>query len=137
MRVFFDSSAFAKRYIFEPGSEIVDELCQATTFLSLSSISIPEVISALNRLLREKSISKKEYLQAKNSFLVDIEDVVIINITPEIISHTILLLEKNVLRTLDALHISCATAWKPDLFVSSDKRQINAAKKTGLKIKLV
>jgi predicted nucleic acid-binding protein len=35
---------------------------------------------------------------------------------------------------MDALHIGCALEWEAELFVSSDKRQILAAKKAGLKV---
>jgi predicted nucleic acid-binding protein len=38
---------------------------------------------------------------------------------------------------LDALHIACALEWKAELFVSSDNRQIKAAKQAGLNIQEV
>ena len=34
----------------------------------------------------------------------------------------------------DAIHIACALEWNADLFVSSDEKQLLAAKKAGLKI---
>jgi predicted nucleic acid-binding protein len=58
----------------------------------------------------------------------------ICNITPHVIKKSIELLEKDTLRTMDALHIGCALEWEAELFVSSDKRQILAAKKAGLKV---
>jgi predicted nucleic acid-binding protein len=51
-----------------------------------------------------------------------------------VIGQTIHVLETNTLRTLDALHIGCALEWKAEVFVSSDLRQISAAKKIGLKV---
>ena len=48
-----------------------------------------------------------------------------------------MLLEKNSLRTLDAIHLASALILKPDLFVSADKRQITAAKKSSLKVKFI
>jgi predicted nucleic acid-binding protein len=38
---------------------------------------------------------------------------------------------------MDALHVASAIAWKADLFVTSDKRQFQAAKKAKLKCRLV
>jgi len=137
MRSFFDSSAFAKKYIEEPGSEEIDNICLNSDSIALCSISLPEIISALNRKLREKSISKRDYLKAKQRLIEDIESAVIINVVPEVISKSIFLLENNNLRTIDAIHIASATLWFPDIFVSSDKQQITAAKKAGLKIKFV
>jgi len=91
----------------------------------------------LNRRLREKSITKKDYQSAKNRLTEEVVDVEMINLIPEVIAKSILLLEKNNLRTIDAIHIASAAMWEPDLFVSSDKRQTDAAKKSGLKVKLV
>ena len=53
------------------------------------------------------------------------------------IKKAVILLEKNVLRTLDAIHIACAYEWDADMFLTSDKRQIKAAKKELKKVKLI
>jgi predicted nucleic acid-binding protein len=137
MRPFFDSSAFAKRFIEEQGSEEVEQICMDSQSIGLSSLCLPEIVSALNRRIRENSISKKDYLSIKQRLITEIEDIDIINVLPEIVSKTILLLEKNSLRTIDAIHISSAIMWEPDLFISADKRQIIAAKKSGLKTKFI
>jgi hypothetical protein len=133
MKVFFDSSAFAKRYIEEPGSDTVENLCAQATMLGVSSICLPEIISALCRLKQDSIITKNQYDGAKDTLLRDFEDISVCNITPAVIGQTIHILETNTLRTLDALHIGCALEWESDVFVSSDIRQISAAKKAGLK----
>ncbi len=137
MKTFFDSSAFAKRYVEEPGSSIIEEICYDSSDLALSIICVPEILSALNRKLREKEIEESDYYLAKNKLFKEIEDISILNITPWVINKSIELLENNPLRTLDALHIACALEWQPDLFVSSDQRQINAVKKSGLSVRFV
>ncbi|MBN1781955.1 type II toxin-antitoxin system VapC family toxin [bacterium] len=137
MKTFFDSSAFAKRYIEEQGSEIVEDICYHSSSLALSLVCIPEILSALNRRLQEKNLSKNDYLRAKTRLMQEIKDISIINITPGVIQKSIGLLEHHRIRTQDAIHISCALEWQPDLFVSSDKRQIDAAQKSGLKVKFV
>jgi len=133
MRIFFDSSTFAKRYIEEPGSEKVENLCAQATMLGVSSICLPEIISGLCRLRRDSILTKNQYEATKEALLRDFEDIEVCNITPTVIGQTIQILEINTLRTLDALHIGCASEWKADVFVSSDLRQVEAAKKTGLK----
>ena len=60
MKLFVDSSAFAKRYVLEEGSDIIDELLQKAERLALSTILVPEIISGLNRRRREKVLSKSE-----------------------------------------------------------------------------
>ena len=134
MKIFFDSSAFAKRYIEEPGSDKVEDLCANATLLGVSSICLPEIIFGLCILSRNSILTKKQYEVAKEALLKDFEDITVCNITPAVIGQTIHILETNVLRTLDALHIGCALEWKAEVFVSSDLRQILAAKKIGLKV---
>ena len=134
MRIFFDSSAFAKRYIEEPGSEKVEDLCAQATELGVSLICLPEIISGLCRLSRDSILTRNQYEVTKRALLKDFEDITVCNITPAVIGQTIHILETNTLRTLDALHIGCALEWKAEVFVSSDLRQISAAKKIGLKV---
>ena len=134
MRIFFDSSAFAKRYIEEPGSEKVENLCAQASMVGVSSICLPEIISGLCRLSRDSILTKNQYEVTKEALLRDFEDITVCNITPAVIGQTIHILETNTLRTLDAIHIGCALEWKAEAFVSSDVRQISAAKKTGLKV---
>jgi len=134
---FFDSSAFAKRFIEESGSNEIEKICFDSESIAVSSICFPEIISALNRRLRESSISKKDYLLIKERLIEEFEHIEIINVVPEVIAKSITLLEKNSLRTLDAIHVASALMWKPDLFVSADKRQVVAAKKAGMKVRFV
>lgn len=137
MKTFFDSSAFVKRYVDETGSQEVDELCQNASELALSIICLPEIISALNRRVREDLLSAQQYGTIKEHLAADVRDAVIINLTPEVISASISLLEASPLRAMAALHVACALAWEAELFVSSDQRQIAAAENAGLTIKQV
>jgi predicted nucleic acid-binding protein len=137
VKTFFDSSAFAKRYVEEPGSQEVDTLCAAATELALSVVCIPEVISALNRRVRERNLSARQYEAAKDNLSEDIRDVAIINLTPDVISTCIAILEASPVRAMDALHVACAVQWGAELFVSADKRQVSAAKRAGLQVRSV
>ena len=137
MKTFFDSSAFAKRYVEEIGSQLVDDICLNAKEVSVSVICIPEIMSALNRRVREKGLSRQDYVTIKQHLSDDVRDAVIVNLIPEVIVTSTKLLEASPLRAMDALHVACALVWGAELFVSSDKRQIAAAKKAGLKIKSV
>jgi uncharacterized protein len=134
MRVFFDSSAFAKRYVREAGADVVLAWCEQTTELCLSGIALPEIVSAFCRLLRENRISPDQYQHLKTMLMADITDAAICDLTPEVIRHAIIGLEKNVLRGMDALHLGSALALKVELFVSADARQCAAAAQAGLKV---
>lgn len=137
MRMFFDSSAYAKRYIEEPGSQAVDKLCMAATELALNIVCIPEIISALNRRVRERVLTPRHYEEVKERLFEEVQDVVIINLTPSVISTCTAVLEQSPVRAMDGLHVACAIQWDAELFVSADRRQISAARKAGLRTRFV
>jgi predicted nucleic acid-binding protein len=137
MKLVVDSSAFAKRYVFEDGSKIVDRLLRQASQLALCAILVPEIISGLNRRLREQVLSPDDYRRAKQQLMDDVHDAIILQVTPAVISRAVKLLENNVLRAMDALHIACALEWQAELFISADRRQLKAAKNAGLHTKYI
>jgi len=137
MNVFFDSSSYIKKFIQEEGSTQVDNYCQKALMLGLSVICLPEMMSALNRKVREGNISEESYCNVKQQIIEDIKDIQIINLVPEVVEKSISLLENNTLRSLDALRLACALTWNADIFISSDKRQIRAAKNSGLEVQYI
>lgn len=137
MNVVFDSSAFAKRYIAEPGSEQVDAILQKATQLGLSALCVPEIVSALNRRVREGVLPMPVYEQAKAQLTADVEDASVLQLTPKMVATAVALLENNVPRVMDALHVAGALVWQADLFVTADRRQFAAAQQAGLNAQLV
>jgi len=134
VKVFLDTSAFAKRYVAEHGSDKVMALCLKADSLVVSVICLLELISTLSRLVREKKLAKADYRKLKGAAMGDLADVDICHLTPDVLVSVVSLLESNPLRAMDALHVACALAVEPDIFVSADHRQLSAARKAGLKI---
>jgi predicted nucleic acid-binding protein len=134
VKVFLDTSAFAKRYIDEHRSDKITVLCQQADSLVVSVICLPELISTLCRLVREKKLSKAAYRKLKSEAIADLADVDICQITSNLLLSVVSLLESHSLRAMDALHVACALAVEPDIFVSADHRQLSAARRAGLKI---
>ena len=132
MKLAVDSSAFAKRYVQEVGSEKLDDILQNASELALCVILLPELISGLNRRLREGALTDKDYQKAKKFLMEDVRDATVLQLTPAVISKAVKLLENNVLRAMDALHVACALEWNAELFVTSDRRQLDAAINSGL-----
>lgn len=132
MKLMMDSSAFAKRYVQEDGSEVIDLFLQRASDLALCIILVPEILSGLNRRLREQFLSASDYRRVKRQLLEDVHDATVLQITPAVISHSVKLLEKNVLRAMDTLHVACALEWQAELFVTADRRQLMAARNAGL-----
>lgn len=134
MKVFLDTSAFAKRNVAEKGADKVMALCLKADSLVVSVVCLPELISTLSRLVREKKFTRTEYQKLKGEAMADLADVDICQITADVLVSVVSLLESYPLRAMDAVHVACALAIKPDVFVSADHRQLSAARKAGLKI---
>ena len=132
MKAYLDSSAFAKRFVEERGSDGVEVICAEASELGLSVLCVPEIVSALNRRRRERTLTQEQYDEAKRRLLNDVRDADIIALTPSVIGSAIMVLEASPVRAMDALHVACALEWGAELFVSSDRRQIKAARKSGL-----
>lgn len=66
--------------------------------------------------------------------MADITDAVICDLAPEVMRSTIMTLESNVLRGMDAIHIGSALALKTDVFISADAKQCAAAEKAALRV---
>jgi predicted nucleic acid-binding protein len=137
MRVYFDSSGLAKRYIKERGSGQVEETLSRASEVAVNLTAPPEIISALSRLRRQKQLSGTQYDLAKKTLFEDVEEMTVCSITVSTVHKAIELLERHPLRTLDALHVASALEWKPDLFVSADRRQLAAAEHEGLSVRAV
>ena len=133
MKIFLDTSAFVKLYVREVKTDEVLGLLAHADTLVLSVICLPEIISSLSRLCREGSLENRDYLAIKSKILAHMEDILIVQITPEVVLSSTELLEGNQLRAMDAIHIACAKTLGVDLFVSADHRQLRAADQCGLK----
>lgn len=134
MRLFIDSSALAKRYIAEQGTEIVVAKCAVADDIILSVLCVPELLSAFCRRRREGRMTTEQYEAAKAESLLDIEQADVIGITPEVTARAIECLEATPVSASDAVHIASAILSSPDLFLTSDRQQGKAARLMGLQV---
>jgi predicted nucleic acid-binding protein len=134
VNVFLDSSALAKRYIQETGSDRLEEILSSASSLVVSVICVSEVVSALCRRRREGKLSRQEYLKAKQALFEDIEDSSVVNVTDRVLARAVELLERWPLRSSDSLHVASAAEWCAELFVSADEKQCTAARGYGLQV---
>ena len=113
----------------------MEAACAEATSLGLSVLCIPEIVSALNRRLREHTLTRTQYASAKDRLVEEVLDAEVINLTTSVIATSVCLLEASPIRALDALQVACAVEWEADLFVSYDTRQLEAARRAGLKVR--
>jgi uncharacterized protein len=137
VRIFFDSSAFVKRYVREAGTDAVLDLCDRADELVLSVIAVPEIMSAFCRLRRQGKLSEADYDGLKRDLMADVVDAVLCDVAQDIVAKSIESLEGGVLRGMDAIHVGTACIARCDLFVSSDARQCEAAIRAGLAVERV
>ena len=137
MKLALDSSSFSKRYVQEVGSDQLERFLESASELAFCVILVPEIISGLNRRLRERIITAVDYQTVKKQFMYDVRDATVLQITPSVISRSVKLLEGNVLRALDSMHVACALEWQADLFVTSERRQFMAATNSGLRTQYI
>lgn len=137
MKVFFDTSALTKRYVEEAGSEEVIALCSEAETIGVSVLVLPELISTLCRLVREGRISPENYQSLKSAVQADLSDADLCDLSQKTFDQTLRCLESHPLRAIDALHVGSALAYQPDLFVSADRRQAEAAGREGLAVRYI
>ncbi len=94
--------------------------CDRASEIGISVIALPEIVSALCGLSRERKITLAQYKELKRALLAEIEDAAICDLTLKILTQSIKALESNNLRSMNAIHIGSALALEVDLFVSAD-----------------
>jgi predicted nucleic acid-binding protein len=134
VRTYFDTSALAKRYVRERGTEVVLEKCSEATEIVVSAICLPELVSALNRLRRQGLITPGQYAFLKQGAIADFRQAMFVEVSPTVLQEAVLCLESAPLRAMDAIHIATARRAACDTFVSADARQCEAARQLGLPV---
>lgn len=132
---FLDTSALAKLYHQEPGSELVEAwAADDTVFLWISDLARTELHSALIRKMREGEVTEEVLHELLDCFRVDLfHRFHIVPLTARIVESAINLLiehgKRYPLRTLDALQLASAQAVAGEglTFVTADSKLIAVA----------
>jgi uncharacterized protein len=141
-----DSSALVKRRLPERGSAWFRQLTapSAGNRIQTARLSLVEVVSALNRRVREGTLAVADYPIVRDDFLARCRRTYrIVPFTTVLLERTRTLLETHPLRAYDALHLASAlmvnmqlvTAGQPSLtFLAADMRLLAAASAEGLAV---
>lgn len=147
MIVFLDTSALAKRYVFEAGSAWIHSLCDPSTghLLFIGQITSVELTSALYRKTRDPgahfSVSHADGLLAIFGRQLRHRAYHQVRITRAALKHATLLCRLYPLRAYDAIQLASALVVRADalasgagpvLFVSADATLLSAAASEGL-----
>ncbi|MDQ6659860.1 MAG: type II toxin-antitoxin system VapC family toxin [Chloroflexota bacterium] len=143
---FFDTSAIVKRYVPEQGQSFILAICDPAQGhgLYISQAAIVEVVAAICRKARQKSITIPERDILINRFIRDSRRTYGIRLvtTPMYIAAGNLCRSYN-LRAYDAVQLACAIGLRdkalinqalPPIFVCADNNLIDIAMAEGLSV---
>ncbi len=141
--VYLDSSALAKRYLAEEGTEAIDSLYRRAEAgglqLAVSLWNIGEVLSAIARALRLGWISEDEARKASWALLREtlkfrgLGRLWTVPVRGDLLADAVPLLFRQGLTQPDGLQIITCKDVRADTLVSSDRRLLRAATQEGLR----
>ena len=139
MIVYVDSSAAAKKYIDEPGSEKARRLLGQATVISTSLLTVVEMISFLERSKRERRIDSPTYRRMGGAMEKDLYEIIcLVGMDQSLIREAARIVRQRRLRTQDAIQLASALATQRNNrgeleFICADRRLLEAARLEGLK----
>lgn len=134
--IYFDTSALAKKYIKETGSDEVIKIVVGEV-AATSKLTYPEMISTMVRRNRAGDISSKELSELIGIFEDDYNYFALVDFSDEMLSLVKAVLKRHFLKAADGLHLASAL-WLKNLinenvtFVTSDMNLLKAAEIEGL-----
>lgn len=108
MTLCLDTSALAKRYLAEPGSDQVKELWNSPEILSISVIGYAESLSLFHRHRREGHLVQPRLQEVLDMFEGDWSELEAIEVSIDVNLHVPLLLQRHPLKGSDAIHLATA-----------------------------
>lgn len=133
---YLDSSALAKIYAPETGSEDLENSILGRDDLLISDLVVTEAASALGRRRREGTISQETANVFHQTILRDLSDGFFRHVDLNAGTHRhaerLLLASAIPLRAGDALHLALAMAARAGVIVTFDDRLARAARQAGI-----
>lgn len=137
---YFDTSALAKRYLFESGTDSVNTIfSQEGVVRYISHVSKIELYHGIFRKMRAGELPRLMLKKILKQFQRDLKEFHIMPLNDQVIKISQKIVSRHLLKTLDAIHVATAMIIKktgsvPVHFVSSDAQQNTIALKHGLRV---
>jgi hypothetical protein len=139
-----DSSALLKKYVNETGSVWTRQALAAPVVVITAQLALIEIASALNRRVRDGTVTAHDYARLANDFRNECRDrFQIITLDQALVNLSWALLERHALRAYDAIHLASALVmdrrWMEaglvaPIFLAADDRLLRAAQAEGLAV---
>jgi len=137
--LYLDTSSLVKLYVAEKDSEEIRTLVTGALAVATSAVTYVEAKAAFARKEREGGIGKEEYKRLLvEDFQKDWETYLTIRVSEALIRRAGDLVDKHILRALDAVHLASACMLRertehPVVFSSADERLAKAAASEAFK----
>jgi predicted nucleic acid-binding protein len=105
---FLDSSALAKRYVREPGSDVVARLFRSPSKLAVSSLAGIEICAAIHRRARAGDLSAELARKHAARVVDDLEEVHVLEVRGRVLDLAMELVSRRALRAYDAVQLASA-----------------------------
>jgi predicted nucleic acid-binding protein len=132
--VYFDTSAFVKVLIEEPGSASAVQAWQAADSVACSRLLHAEARTALAMARRQGRLSTVQHATAKAALNVHWQDVYVVEVTERLVEEAGDLAEDEALCGYDALHLASALRASVEILITADVEMIRAARNRGLEV---
>jgi predicted nucleic acid-binding protein len=139
-----DSSALVKKYVNENGSDWTLQALAAPAVVITAQLTLIEIASALNRRVRDGTVTAYDYARLVNDFRDDCRDrFQIVTFDQALVNLSWAVLERHALRAYDAIHLASALVMDRQLveagltapvFLAADDRLLKAAQAEGLAV---
>jgi len=128
-----------KLYLPESGSDEFNDLVEGRDDILVSDLAVTEIVSALARRLRQRSLTREAARRLQHSILGRLDAGVYhrVELTPDVhrrAEHLLLSLSETPLRSADALHLALATSARAASLASFDARLAAAARAVSLAV---
>jgi predicted nucleic acid-binding protein len=137
VNTYFDSSALAKKYVKEPGSDEIIGLWRASSAVFTSAVAYAEIVASLHRKRREVVVPAKRFERILASFRGDWQNFYCIEVSGTL--HPVIdrLAATYPLRGFDAIHLASAFLIyqkipKDFAFACFDQQLLDAARQEGM-----
>lgn len=137
-RPYIDTSALAKWYLHEPGSDEVDAFLTEYDEADIARLGVVEFRCLLARRRRNRSIGAAVEKEIYRLFEQDIRSghLIVRSVEDRHFGIALSLIERvrTPLRTLDALHLAIAQDLKPEILLTADQALAKAARQLGFRV---
>jgi len=134
---YIDTSALAKRYLNEPGSDEVDQFLREQRRRTISRLGVLELRCLLARRRRAGEISADYERDALCGLADDIQGAVLLVepvVDGQVLRDLIERLRDHPLRALDALHLAIAGTTGSRIVATADRVMTRAARELGFEV---